>query len=117
MTLFEVKLGALAIALVVGIAMVAYGQVSTEDRARQSTHTADRILEAAETYLEEQGTGCPTISSLKRDRHLDRDTPSSDAWGERFRVSCQHHEVSVFSAGADGKLHSADDIRRTRSKS
>lgn len=115
-TRFEAKLAALAIALTVTGAVFALSRAESDHRVQRSQQTADQILSAAAEYLSEQGSGCPTISSLKRDKFLAGDVSTSDAWGERFRIQCLDREVTVHSAGPDTRLNSRDDVRATRSR-
>ncbi len=110
-TVFEAKLvaGALALSLTGGV--FAYGRAEADDRARASQQAATRILKAAERHFEERNEGCPTVTSLRRDEHLEPDAPISDAWGGRFRVSCDSAGLRVYSAGEDGRFGTDDDVR------
>jgi hypothetical protein len=87
---------------------------ASDEREALSERDAQRILRAAEGYFEEGGKGCPTLTTLKQDEHLDPVVPSSDAWGQRFRVSCKNHALLVQSAGPDRQLGSADDVKAAR---
>jgi len=95
-----------------------YGLTKTrsDDRAANSERAANLILNAASDYVAQQGTGCPTVSSLKRDEFLENTVPTSDAWGARFRILCREDELRVHSAGADAK-NEGDDVRVTRPRS
>lgn len=107
---FEAKLIAVGVVALVG-AGVSFGfRADREQRSMLSKRDAQRILRAAEGHFEGGGRGCPTLTTLKQDQHLDPVVPSSDAWGQRFRVSCESHSVRVRSAGADHRLGSADDV-------
>jgi len=85
-------------------------------RDGQSSSRADaaEIQAAATSFRAQHAGGCPTLSSLKEDQLLRRSTRSDDAWGNRFRINCDGSEVSVTSAGPDGKPNNADDISSSR---
>ena len=116
-SLFEAKLvGAAAAVVLLGVG-VFVNTSSAEEKVSVSTKDANVILEAASDYMSEDGSGCPTVSSLKRDQLLQPNAAASDAWGSRFRVLCTGRDVQVLSAGPDGRLDSKDDVRATRSRS
>jgi hypothetical protein len=85
-------------------------------RDGQSSSRADaaQIQTAAKAFRAQHVDGCPTLSSLQEEQLLSRNARGDDAWGNRFRISCADGEISVSSAGPDGKLNSADDIRPAR---
>ena len=85
-----------------------------KDADNSSRADATLIQTAAKSYRAQHADGCPTLSLLEEERFLGRDTRGDDAWGDRFRVLCQDDEISVSSAGADGKRNTADDIRVPR---
>jgi hypothetical protein len=109
-TVFEAKLVAGALALTLTGAVFAYGHAEADDRARTSQESATRILKAAQRHFDEQNEGCPTVTTLGRDQYLPPDAPTSDAWGERFRVSCEQAGPRVYSAGEDGQFGTDDDV-------
>jgi hypothetical protein len=113
---FEAKLGLAAAVLTISAVVVATSRANSDERSETSRAAAAKVLRAASSYLDDAGLGCPTISSLKRDHLLDKDTPLSDAWGQRFRILCSGG-VSVQSAGPDGKLNTQDDVRQQRAES
>jgi len=83
---------------------------AAKDDAGQASRNAEKIQVAANTWLADH-TGCPTLTQLQRSDLLSEDD-SADPWGERYRVRCDERGVSVFSAGRDGKLGTADDIEK-----
>ena len=115
-TRFEAGLAVVALTLTSSGALYALNKSRSDDRIESSERAASQILKAASSYVAEEGTGCPTVSSLKRDKFLEDDAPLSDAWGARFRILCTDGELVVHSAGADAN-NSGDDVRVTRSRS
>lgn len=116
-TRFEAALAVGALTLTLSGALYALTKSRADDRIQTSERAAGQILKAASDYVAEEGAGCPTVSSLKRDKFLEGAAPTSDAWGARFRILCREGELIVHSAGADSKNDSSDDVRVTRSRS
>jgi hypothetical protein len=87
---------------------------AARDGKSSSQADAAQIQSAAKAFRAQHADGCPTLSSLQQEELLSRNARSDDAWGNRFRISCAGGEVSVGSAGPDGKLNTADDISATR---
>lgn len=115
-TRFELGLAVGALTLTLTGALYALNKSRSDGRVESSQRAAGQILNAANDYVTETGAGCPTVSSLKHDKFLDRAAPTSDAWGARFRIVCTEGELIVHSAGADAK-NSGDDVRVVRSRS
>jgi len=86
----------------------------SHDGQESSRADAAQIQTAAKAFRAQHADGCPTLSSLKEEQLLGRSARTDDAWGNRFRISCQDGELSVSSAGPDGKANSADDISAAR---
>ncbi len=84
------------------------------DAQKSSRADAMTIQAAAQSFRAQHEGGCPTISSLQEEQLLNRNAREDDAWGNRFRVSCADSEITVTSAGPDGKASTADDIRVSR---
>jgi hypothetical protein len=87
---------------------------SARDGQTSSRANAAEIQTAAKAFRAQHADGCPTLSSLQQEQFLSRNVRGDDAWGNRFRISCDDGEVAVNSAGPDGKPNSADDIRASR---
>lgn len=113
---FEAKLGAAVAALTITGVVYATSQAESEDRVERSRAAASKILKATTAYADDSGSGCPTVSSLKRDQLLAEDVSLSDAWGQRFRIVCDDGFI-VRSAGADGRLNSDDDVEQHHPRS
>ena len=116
-TRFEAALAVAAVTLTVSGALYALNKSRADGRVESSQRAAGQILNAASDYVSEEGSGCPTVSSLKRDNFLEGGAPTSDAWGARFRILCRDSELVVHSAGADAKSDSSDDVRVARPRS
>ena len=87
---------------------------AAHDAQSASRSDASQIAAAAAAFRAEHSEGCPTLSQLKEDGLLGRDTREDDAWGNRFRVHCEDDQIVVNSAGRDGVPNNADDIRVSR---
>jgi general secretion pathway protein G len=87
---------------------------SARDGLTSSRANAAEIQTAAKAFRAQHTDGCPTLSSLQEEQLLTRNVRGDDAWGNRFRISCQDGEIEVTSAGPDGKPNNADDIRASR---
>ncbi|MEO8905303.1 MAG: hypothetical protein ABI488_22590 [Polyangiaceae bacterium] len=87
---------------------------ANESADNSSRSDANQIQLAAQNFHSQHSEGCPTLSSLEEEHFLDRAARKDDAWGSRFRVRCEGDQISVSSAGADGKPNTSDDIRVPR---
>ena len=79
-----------------------------------SRAAATEIQAAAHSFRALHADGCPTLSALHEEHFLSQSAREDDAWGNRFRVSCEQDQLAVSSAGPDGKPNNADDIRVPR---
>jgi hypothetical protein len=84
------------------------------DAEKSSRAAALEIQNAAKSFRALHADGCPTLSSLEEEQLLRRSAREDDAWGNRFRVTCEQDQLAVSSAGPDGKPNDADDIRVPR---
>ncbi len=87
---------------------------AARDGQASSRADAAQIQAAAKTFRTQHADGCPTLSSLQEEQFLSRNVRADDAWGNRFRISCEDGEIAVNSAGPDGKPNNLDDIRAAR---
>jgi len=91
------------------------GSLGSGSSAESSSRAdAAQIQTAAKAFRAQHSDGCPTLSSLKHEELLSRNARDDDAWGNRFRISCEGGEIAVSSAGPDGKPNNADDIHASR---
>lgn len=93
-----------------------WAQSSNENESADNSSRSDanQIQVAAQQFRAEHNEGCPTLSLLEEEHFLDRAAREDDAWGNRFRIHCTFDQVSVSSAGPDGKPNTSDDIRVPR---
>ncbi|MET0791864.1 MAG: hypothetical protein ABW061_10120 [Polyangiaceae bacterium] len=84
------------------------------DAQTSSRADAAIVQAAAKSFRAQHADGCPTLSSLKEEQLLSRNAREDDAWGNRFRITCEDSEPTVSSVGLDGKSQTADDIRVSR---
>jgi hypothetical protein len=107
--------GAAALVFVFGAGASCLWWVQSANAARdaQSSSRSDagQIAQAAASFRDEHGTGCPTISQLEEEGFLSHETRADDAWGNRFRIRCDSDQIAVTSAGPDGIANNADDVR------
>ena len=87
------------------------GSPSDARLQEQAQRDANAIREAVREWKDQDGVGCPTLTQLRREKHLNRDVATGDPWGNRFRVVCENEIVTIIAAGRDGRLGSPDDVR------
>ena len=70
-----------------------------------------RRVRAAAIYAEAMAStpGCPSVRSLVRDKELE-EGHLTDPWGTPFMISCRADDITVTSAGPDGRFGSSDDV-------
>lgn len=103
-------LGAATIVVTVGGWFLRSGEDDASQR--DAMDSARSIVSAAAVWKRKHtDLGCPSISELVRDKALDRESRTDDPWGRRFKIRCTEDEVTVQSAGVDGKAATDDDIQ------
>lgn len=111
MTRFELLLAT----SIVGIGLVGFGgwkvysaEAGGDDVARAR---GQQVLAAATDWKREHlEHGCPSITQLRSASLLEASARAEDPWGQRYRIRCSQSEVSVLSAGRDGRFETGDDI-------
>jgi len=116
-TWVEVSLAAGALALVGVASSFFYTSQASASETDAAFRDAQRIRNAVVEWRSDNQQGCPTLSQLMQEHRLDRKAQTEDPWGQRFRVECGGDEISVVSAGRDGKSGTADDVRVPKSRS
>lgn len=107
-----VELGAVValLAVIGGVVALVVGPHRAASETHAAVEDAEHIRRAAVDWRSENGSGCPTISQLEYDKTLSDDARTDDPWGQSFRVLCTGSNVTVRSAGRDGKPGTPDDI-------
>jgi len=108
-TLFEV--GAVGSIVAVGVAAAALwlGPHAHAEQTDEAVRNAMAIRHALQTWQEDNGQACPSVSQLVYERYLSPTANVEDPWGNRFRILCE--DVSeVVSPGVDGEPGTSDDV-------
>jgi general secretion pathway protein G len=97
------------IATAVGVAVLPRLEKARVDSTRTD---AQAIRSAVTLYLgENPGGDCPSVDDLVEGGYLDSSKRTTDAWDNDFIVECEGDNVTVISAGPDGKRGTEDDIK------
>lgn len=110
-TVTELALIMAAVGLIIGAFALVAGARQSVDDEQAAEKAARHILSAVESWKADHGDlGCPTLSQLVEDDHLDADARMDDPWGSRYRVLCESRELEVRSSGKDGRTDTDDDV-------
>ncbi len=109
MTLIEIMIVMVIMALVAGGAAFAILPRLKEAKVKQTQQDAKKIASAAEMYLSEHDD-CPTVDKLIQMKILSKKSRTTDAWENAFAIECDDDGATVKSAGPDKQMGSADDI-------
>jgi hypothetical protein len=89
----------------------ALSRASAAEETDVARRAAGELLSAASEWRRASNVpGCPTVTQLKTEQRLERDSATDDPWGGRFRIICSEVAVRVRSAGVDGVFQTDDDI-------
>lgn len=110
LTVFEVVVGASALAIVALGLLAWMGPGSETEKSDEAVRTASTIGNAVDTWQKDNGQNCPTISQLQHERYLSLSARAEDPWGNRFRIVCEGATVMVTSAGKDHEPRTPDDV-------
>ena len=111
-TLVEVLIVVAIIAMVAGGVTVFALPRYKEAQVRSAETWARTIRAAIQNWQAASNeTGCPTISQLVQEKHLDPGTSLKDPWGQEFMLNCTEDEIFVSSPGPDKKKGTKDDIQ------
>ena len=112
MTLVEIMIVVIIMAMIataVGMAVLPQLERARVEQTRTDSQT---IRSAVELYLAQNpGGDCPAVTDLVSDHMLNGNTNTQDQWGTEFAIDCAGKDPVVVSAGPDGLLGNADDIR------
>jgi hypothetical protein len=112
-THFELLSAIALLALVGGGIGVVVKPGLDSEKVTAAEQDARRIRDAIERWSAQREPGCPTLSQLVFENHLEPDAATDDPWGSRYQVECRDDEVVISSAGRDGQPGTADDVRVT----
>ena len=111
-TLVEVLIVVAIVAMVAGGVTVFALPRYKEAQVRSAETWARTIRAAIQNWQAASNeTGCPTISQLVQEKHLDPGTSLKDPWGQDFTLNCTEDEIFVSSPGPDKKKGTKDDIQ------
>ena len=111
-TLVEVLIVVAIVAMVAGGVTVFALPRYKEAQVRSAETWARTIRAAIQNWQAANNeTGCPTISQLVQEKHLDPGTSLKDPWGQEFSLNCTEDEIFVGSPGPDKKKGTKDDIQ------
>lgn len=108
-----VLLGA-ALAALAAVTAVVVAQAGSGDEKVVAVDSGRHVIAAAEGWLSENASGCPTITQLVDDGRLESDARTDDPWGNRFRIVCEGAHARVRSAGPDRRAGTPDDLAISR---
>jgi hypothetical protein len=114
-TWLELLLGLGAVAVVGGGVSLFFGHESHAGEVDLAVRDAQTIHDAVLDWRADNPQGCPTLSQLKQEKRLTSQAPTSDPWGQRYRVDCSGDSIVVVSPGRDGRAGTSDDVRVPRS--
>jgi hypothetical protein len=77
-----------------------------------TTNAAREIRRAGIKWRAQHGGACPTVRDLASTQEPRCSARLVDAWGTPFLLTCDGEEITVWSAGPDGRHGTPDDIRR-----
>jgi general secretion pathway protein G len=111
-TLVEVLIVVAIVAMVAG-GVTVFALPKYREAQVKSAETWARTIRAAiqNWQAASNETGCPTISQLVQEKHLDPGTSTKDPWGQEFILNCTEDEIFVSSMGPDKKKATKDDIQ------
>ena len=111
-TLVEVLIVVAIIAMVAGGVTVFALPRYREAQVRSAETWARTIRAAIQNWQAASNeTGCPTVSQLVQEKHLDPGQSTKDPWQQDFILNCTEDEVFVTSNGPDKKKGTKDDIQ------
>lgn len=109
MTLIEIMIVMVIMALVAGGAAFAILPRLKEAKVKQTQQDAKKVASAAEMYLSEHDD-CPTVDKLVEEKILSAKSHTKDAWDNAYTIECDEDGATVKSAGPDKQMGSEDDI-------
>jgi type II secretory pathway pseudopilin PulG len=112
MLLFEVLIVVAIIAMIAAGVSVAALQYWDRARDKEARTRATTIRSAIRTYwMDHDASECPGVDRLIAASILDEGSPTTDPWGNGWKIECEDTRVTVISRGRDKKPYTDDDIR------
>lgn len=83
-------------------------------KPRQEERTKQKVLSAALEMFDSEHGDCPqALSTLVGDGVLAEHVDLADVWHHERRYVCHDDQMMIWSAGADRRFGTADDIKTT----
>jgi prepilin-type N-terminal cleavage/methylation domain-containing protein len=109
MTLVEIMIVMVIMALVTAAASFAILPRLRDARVKATQQDAKKIASAAEMYMSEHDD-CPTVDKLVEVKIMSKKNRTADAWDHPYTIECDEDGAVVKSAGPDGQMGTDDDI-------
>jgi general secretion pathway protein G len=109
MTLVEIMIVMVIMALVTAAASFAILPRLKEARVKATQQDAKKIASAAEMYMSEHDD-CPTVAKLVEAKIMSKKNRTADAWDHEYTIECDEDGATVRSGGPDGQMGTDDDI-------
>lgn len=109
MTLIEIMIVMVIMALVAGGAAFAVMPRLRKAKIDQTRQDAKKVASAAEMYMSEHDD-CPSVDKLVEEKILSKKSRVTDAWDNAYTIECDEDGAIVKSAGPDEQMGSEDDI-------
>jgi general secretion pathway protein G len=110
MTLIEIMVVVIIMGLIASAVGFGVFRMLARAKIRTAEQEVSRIRSAIQLYQHDHSDQCPTIDQLVADGQLDRSASTNDPWGHAFAIACDGDNITVQSAGPDGRPGTADDI-------
>jgi general secretion pathway protein G len=109
MTLVEIMIVMVIMALVTAAASFAILPRLRDARVKATQQDAKKIASAAEMYMSEH-EDCPTVEKLVEAKIMSKKNRTADAWDHPYTIECDEDGAVVRSGGPDGQMGTDDDI-------
>jgi general secretion pathway protein G len=109
MTLVEIMIVMVIMALVTAAASFAILPRLKDARVKATQQDAKKIASAAEMYMSEH-EDCPTVEKLVEAKIMSKKNRTADAWDHEYTIECDEDGAIVRSGGPDGQMGTDDDI-------
>lgn len=114
MTLIEIMVVLLIIGLIVTAVTVAVLPQFGKAKVKTASNNVRTIRGAVQSYILNDGDGCPTVDDLIDAREIDETVDPLDPWDGEYDIQCDGDNIVVTSAGEDGEFNTEDDVSTHR---